>query len=544
MIELFNYHYFSNMKTKKIFYILLLILFFLSLIKTDYRLINEINCCGDDFEYFIHAQTIAVDRDFDYRNQILDSSNARFSHNDKIAPSGFVGAGLLSSPFYYIGYIFDKFFVGSSEFNFVILFYSFSAIFYLFSTLILIIKSIEIIYPKVNYQFLTLFFFGTGISYYAFERYSMTHVYEAFTSSLIIFLTLKFSTINSKSNRNLFAFLIPFSILIGILCRWTNYYLYLLPIVVNYIYMKKFSNNNKLLENKFFYISIAISVASFMQLSKLMYGVVTYNPQFIYSSNRLDEFIDINMDFVLNNIKNTILIFTTNEFGILWTAPCIAISILICIVQLLKKKNILINLISLLIFLQVFSVVLIWSTTASSYGYRYLYSLIPYSIFYLYSSIENIQNTKIFKLLIGLSMIGLLSYVFFETTTLTQLNVEPITNSFGKPNVPYSQPFYLTGVLRSIIILEAYLKIFANGFLVALGFKILLKLFSYDEVIYYLELLNLPIQNQSFQDNLSAIISTDFVNIILFLSLNISLVLFFIYLLSKKNQEKKKNVSW
>ena len=54
------------------------------MIKTDFRLISEINCCGDDFEYFIHAQTIAVDGDFDYTNQILNSSNARFSYNDKI----------------------------------------------------------------------------------------------------------------------------------------------------------------------------------------------------------------------------------------------------------------------------------------------------------------------------------------------------------------------------------------------------------------------------------------------------------------------------
>lgn len=543
MVELLNYHKFNNMKTKKFLYTLLLTLFILSLIKTDYRLISEINCCGDDFEYFIHAQTIAVDKDFDYTNQILDRSKARFSYNDKIAPAGFVGAGLMSSPFYFIGYNFDKFFAGNTTFNFVILFYSFSAIFYLFSALILTFKSIEIIYPNINHKYLTLIFFGTGISYYAFERYSMTHVYEVFASSLIIFLTLKFSTLNSKNKRNLFAFLIPFSILIGILCRWTNYYLFLLPIIVNYIYMKKFSYKNKLLKNKFFYISLVTSILSFIQLSKLIYGVVTYNPQFIYSSNRLGEFLEINMDFVLNNIKNTILIFITNEFGILWTAPCIAISILICIVQLFKKKDILINFFSLLMFLQVLSVVLIWSTPASSYGYRYLYSLIPYSIFYIYYSIENIQNSKVFKLLIGLSMIGLISYVFFETTSFTQLNVDPITNSFGKANVPYSQPFYLTGVLRSLIVFEAYLKIFANGFFAALGFKIFLLFFSFEELIYFLEFFNLPTQNQSFIDNLSAIISTDLLNIILFLSLNILLVLLFIYFLGKKNQGKSKNDS-
>ena len=104
-----------------------------------------------------------------------------------------------------------------------------------------------------------------------------------------------------------------------------------------------------------------------------------------------------------------------------------------------------------------------------------------------------------------------------------------------------TQPLYLTGVLKSLFVLEAYMKIFANGFIVALGFKILLSLFSYEEVIYYLELLNLPVQNQSFQNNLSAIISTDFANIILFILLNV-LFLFFICFLSKKIRDEKKTI--
>ena len=88
-----------------------------------------------------------------------------------------------------------------------------------------------------------------------------------------------------------------------------------------------------------------------MYLSKLIYGVVTYNHN-LFIHNRLGEFIEINMNLVLNNIKNTTLIFTSNEFGIIWTAPCIAIAILICVVQLFKKRDVMINLISLLMFLQ------------------------------------------------------------------------------------------------------------------------------------------------------------------------------------------------
>ena len=52
------------MKKQKVFYFLIFI-FFLLLIKTDYRIASGVNCCGDDFDYYIHAQTLAIDYDFD-----------------------------------------------------------------------------------------------------------------------------------------------------------------------------------------------------------------------------------------------------------------------------------------------------------------------------------------------------------------------------------------------------------------------------------------------------------------------------------------------
>ena len=49
-----------------------LFLVFLIFIKIDYRFINEMKCCGDDFDYYSHAYTIAIDFDFDYSNQLID----------------------------------------------------------------------------------------------------------------------------------------------------------------------------------------------------------------------------------------------------------------------------------------------------------------------------------------------------------------------------------------------------------------------------------------------------------------------------------------
>ena len=47
-----------------------LVLFFLLFLKIDYRFIDNITCCGDDFDYYIHAKTIALDNDLDYSNNL------------------------------------------------------------------------------------------------------------------------------------------------------------------------------------------------------------------------------------------------------------------------------------------------------------------------------------------------------------------------------------------------------------------------------------------------------------------------------------------
>ena len=107
-----------------------LILVFISLIflKTDFRFIENINCCGDDHDYYLHAETLSLDFDLDYSNQLKGIENKRYKSNGKIAPIGFFGSGLLASPFLFIGNFIDNFIASktSNLFNYRILFYSFS----------------------------------------------------------------------------------------------------------------------------------------------------------------------------------------------------------------------------------------------------------------------------------------------------------------------------------------------------------------------------------------------------------------------------------
>ena len=93
------------------------------------------------FDYFSHAQTIAIDKDFDYSNQLPANHSFVFKHNGKISPVGFPGSGMFASPFLYLGNIIDKNLNpgdGNEILNYKLLLYSLSPIFYLFVGYILI----------------------------------------------------------------------------------------------------------------------------------------------------------------------------------------------------------------------------------------------------------------------------------------------------------------------------------------------------------------------------------------------------------------------
>ena len=126
------------MKNKTINISFLVFLFlFLIFLKIDFRFAEEIYCCGDDHDYFLHAETIGIDFDLDYSNQLKGIEDRRFNKNNKIAPVGFIGSGILSAPFLAIGNLLDFFYEKTINkeinlLNYKILFYSMSPVFYLF----------------------------------------------------------------------------------------------------------------------------------------------------------------------------------------------------------------------------------------------------------------------------------------------------------------------------------------------------------------------------------------------------------------------------
>ena len=478
-----------------IFFILLLFT------KIDFRLKTDITCCSDDFDYFIHAETISEDLDFDYSNQLKGVEEKRFNKN-KVAPKGFVGSGLLASPFLLIGNIFDLLFgdISKGHVNFKILIYSFSSYFYFLASLLLIYKSINYLgYSITTYKTL-LYISGSGVVYYFFERYSMTHVYEIFASSLIIFV----SSLYYSTNRNLYAFLIPLTILIGFEIKWVHFYFIFLPLLIKYLKESKYV----LYKNAYFIFSTFLSIILHFLSTKLIYGVYTINWHYVYynfENNDVQSFISngfTSPSFYINNVKNAFIHFYTQEFGLIYFQPIIFIvifgSLIYLIYTVFKKENVLIGVLFFLFTWQEFAISLIWTSTASSYGYRYLMNLAPLGLVFFCYIMKKYNLRAVDLYLILFSFFSLLSVLFFETTEFTQLSLDATLNSFGDYS-KYTQRYYLSGVFKSVVEIDSYLKIFTTSFLGMFIFKILVLILTPTGLNSALDSFGLPITNEKFQ---------------------------------------------
>jgi len=533
------------MKNKKLNKIVLILFYFLlplMFLKIDYRFIETFNCCQDDHDYYSHAETIAIDFDLNYDNQFVGFETERYNNNGKVAPKGFIGTGIFSSPFLFIGNLFESLFNFSNNiFNLRIAIYSLSSIFYFYLSIFLMTKVFDLLNINFNPNLIFIIFFGSGISYFAFERYSMSHVYEAFSITLIIYLTVNFYK-ETGNNKNYYSILIPLATLLSFSVRWVNYFIFFIPLIIKLLFNEKLLTKNQILKNKYFYISYGISTLLFQYLNHLTYGMITFNPEDIYgTSNRLFTFFNNDIGILFSKVVNSIyVILVSPEFGIIWFSPIIFCSLLLLSRYIFEKKNMnnyLQHIFVLFIYLIPFGIVTVWQSTASSYGFRYLYSLVPISVLIFGKYYESNNKGLISKYVIFFSVFSMLSILFFETSDTTSLRNN--INSFGS-NDRFSQPEYLFGLFNSFGDLNAYLKIFVTSFVGVIIFKIFSILFGMDKFIEYLDTFGLPVDNLDFQNFVYQIQNIELIKITIFTSLFL-LIIFRFYKLNK-NQNSVLNL--
>lgn len=519
----------------------LVVFFLLTLTKIDFRF-DEINPGSfvDDAEYYYHTQTIAIDKDLDYSNQMpnVPYRNLNIKDTEKVLPVHAIGVGLFASPFMFVSSEVGKVINLDSVITFNYFIYSLVPIFYLFFAIKLLQKVFAFNNITFNNFLLYLIVFGSGVIYFAFERFSMSHVYEFFATSFIIYLTAKHHNSKNTNVKRFLAFFVPFFMFIALSIRWSNYFLILIPLFYNTFVTRI---PKVIYKKPEFLMGFLTGLALFLMHTNYLHGVYTLNPsdKFLIVESRLSSdyyrFFDLSKleENLIYIFKSFMTINFSEEFGLFYFSPVLflaSFSIFYFLFERKFKKSIVLIGVTLFPFFST----LVLNNPGYSYGYRYFYSTIPIFIILFFTELN--KNKVLSSYLKYFSVFSLISLIMFETTTYTVLSSDYLTNSFGL-YTKYVNPTYLTGVLKSLIEIDAYLNIIFTSFLGVFIIK-LLNLFV--EPLVYIE------QFRPLNDDIISMVnnSIDFSwFMMIFIVLFLSIISAPIYLKSGSPISKSKTVS-
>lgn len=454
--------------------VFIIFIFLMSLVKVDYRF-EEIDYgkSVDDAEYYYSAITVGVDYDLDFSNQMEGVENRYLNkENNNIVPFHPIGSGILAAPFIIISNLLIEPFLKSNLVSFNFFIYSLVPIFYFFTSIKLLIISLNNLKISHDKKHLLFFILGTGVTYYSFDRFSMSHTYEFFSTSFIIYLTTKL--IGKIKINQFYFFLLGFCIFLFLSIRFTNYFLFLIPAILLHLEGLRLRN---IYLNPFFIIGTAVGSVLFLLHTKYLYGVYTFNQAGIvlsvensigdtYSNFFIISKLGENLKLVFNSLLN---IFFGQEFGLLYFSPIIFVGLIYVLFFIYQKKYFLFLLLGASYLIPFFSVIVL-QNTGFSFGYRYLFVLIPLNIIIYFKCFQ--QNKLIRNYLIIFSILGFLGYILFETTEYTSLSQDYLINSFGM-ETRYSNPDYLANLFKSIGNINSYLHIIFTSFIGVLLIKII-----------------------------------------------------------------------
>jgi len=423
-----------------------------------YRLMWQVG--GDDLSYLSHALTIGLDFDLDY-------SNEPHSGSKEVAPHP-MGPGLMSAPFVAIFSIFDRLtgnsviqnhaqYSGSwSYFGFL-----FSTTFYYFWGLLLYYRAIvkiKLISPGLAFLLLS----SSGAAYYAMNRFTMGHSFEFFLLGAIFWSTVSLwrsafcDSVSPQCHRTFYKLHVysACAMLLSLTIRPASINILMLPPI---LLLGLFMLKNTITWTLFWkhmlsiYTWTLIFAIIFFFFNYSVYGSIYPTYSVMYRGTNLLPALRIDDTNTLSAILSTITrtlrnvvylpkVMFGSEFGLLYTNPLSIIGLWLLVCQIVKTpimhymtRTVLAALV-LIYFAIPISIVLLWESTASSFGYRYLFSLFPIGLlgYILWNKGLNRWGWKaksIELIIVLLCVISILSQIFFSMSQ--KLEVGGKLNAFG-----------------------------------------------------------------------------------------------------------------
>lgn len=409
--------------------------FFVSFVPAHF--LNPAITSIDDTSYISHAMTLGLDLDFDYSNEITKKFNKQGT-----APSHPFGFGLLATPFVFAGGLIDMVFdndvlqnryeYSSSWAFFGILF---SVSFYFLLGFYFLLRTIAERHRSCRHKEFVIFMsaisvISSGILYYVLGRFTMSHGLEFGLISSYIYISHKFQTEEffSLKDNKLFFYLLTSSLIVSlmIMLRPANIGLIMLPIIVSYSrvedYHRKPQIRGKNINLSLFFWSVVMFLSGLIIFSFnfIVHEHIWPSSEFLYNTNMLQKkglpepLIEIVLLY-FERLPQLVKIFFSSEVGVLFTMPVVFLGVLygffsLFLLNLSWVQKALYLISGIIVFGLPIAIVLLWQTTASDYGYRYMMCLIPVSVILFSDAIVHLYKTKFYNS--GVIYLILISFIF------------------------------------------------------------------------------------------------------------------------------------
>lgn len=454
----------SRIRNDKLFWITIIIFIFAFFIFRPYFMQERgLLYGGDDEGYFAHATSLVFFQFPDYSKEYYTDAGTEQPPNENNYPMHSIGPGLMAFPFVLTFSFIDRLQNNSivekrtlenvidswSLFGFVI-----STIFYFYMGIFLLYKALRkyfddrICFYSILFMILFQYFF-----LYVFRRPVLSHIYEFFLQSILVYFLIKDSKTKFIINTKLW-FSVLVGVLIGLIVLVRNnniLFAALWPIVLFCFENNRFSLKNswKKLIIIYFVGIILVFIFKFIPLLIYRYEAYAYVLKSIFNK--------ANVLFYLKSFLNVIF---GIDFGLIFTAPFVLVGI-VCLVSLkfdFKKKL-------LIIFAPIIVNIMMALNARGWYGYRYLvFAITPLLIFPFALFLFNLNLKKISKrwliFLYILAIFPILSMLVFEgnSTNLTLHLKEQYFGLIDWGNKFYQVEIWKTLFLYPVEFLKALLK--------------------------------------------------------------------------------------
>lgn len=379
----------------------------------------DIRDSSDDAAYLSFAFSFGIDGDFDFMNEIA-VHHAMGPTGD--VPKGFAGTGLLAAPFVagfsvldringhpVIGQR-DQFLHSWSYFGF-----SFAAHVYFLATVYLVSRCLPRDRGRLGWSLLILA--GSGLLYYLTQRPRMSHVFEIFT--LVLVLRASLVAVRAWDRRGsmiLPAVGVAAAVQAVLLVRFSDANVVALPVLVFLMVAAARPVTDWIRLGGVYAAMLALTAIPVAALNMRLYGTPwpqAYSPGTI-PFPPLGSLSDLGAALPVfgRAVGLAPHMMFSMEFGVLYTMPVIALGLVMAVAAPARGRRLAAGLVGGAYVLVPLVVAGVWNEPADSYGWRYLYSLLPLGILGLVAGPDGLWR-RLRPLLAVLCVFAAVSSLFF-----------------------------------------------------------------------------------------------------------------------------------